>query len=130
MPRTDLYASTRVKSYLLLTSIAIITILGLPTSAHAHFSYSDPRIIHVAEYGKDQSVILIRMPAPLALLPDDWQGSDDTRDPPFGLVQGDQTVLNLTAVANGGAAMREQLNKAVTLWAGGRHVGTRVEQWR
>ncbi|MCA9233492.1 MAG: HupE/UreJ family protein, partial [Planctomycetales bacterium] len=39
-------------------------------------------------------------------------------------------VLNLTAVANGGAAMREQLNKAVTLWAGGRHVGTRVEQWR
>jgi hypothetical protein len=53
----------------------------LPDRADAHFSYADPRIVHIAENDEGGIAILVRMPAPLALLPADWQGAEDTRIP-------------------------------------------------
>lgn len=109
---------------------ALFALIVLPHSAHAHFSYSDPRIIHVAQEDGQDAVILIRMPAPLALLPADWQGREETRLPPFGARANDETVLDLSAAVAGNAALANRLQEALTLWVDGRKVETRVDDVR
>lgn len=98
--------------------------------ADAHFSYSDPRIVHVAEQDDDRAVILIRMPAPLVLLPNDWRGTEEARLPPFAVVDGGETVLDLAAVAEKDVALRTRLTEAISLWVAGSRVETQVEQVR
>ncbi|WP_170402127.1 HupE/UreJ family protein [Ruegeria arenilitoris] len=112
------------------TVMALLMLYGLPQGADAHFSYSDPRIIHIAEKGGDQSIVLIRMPAPLALLPDDWQGQNDTRLPPFSVRKGADIFLDEQAVENTGSELRNLLNQSVSVWIDGRKSTTKVEQFR
>jgi hypothetical protein len=65
-----------------LVALAVIMLSAQSTAAH-FLTNSNPRIVHVAQTGDEETVILVRMPAPLALLPDDWAGQDDPRLPLF-----------------------------------------------
>jgi len=98
-------------------------------AARAHFSYSDPRIVHVMERDGD-AVVLIRMPAPLPLLPEDWQGADDTRVPPFGMASDDAVVLDPAALFEGNDDLRDVLRDSITLRVDGQQIGNRVERYR
>ncbi|MEP3333283.1 HupE/UreJ family protein [Sedimentitalea sp.] len=99
---------------LILPVIASIT----PQSALAHFSYSDPRIIDVIEGTDGGVVVLMRLPAPLALLPSDWRGSDETRLPPFASQPNGEAVLDAAALSGDGADLRTVLGQSLTLWTG------------
>ena len=125
-----LQAIARSKRCVLLICLACLATSGLAGIASAHFSYADPRIVHLAERSDGSLVLLVRMPAPLALLPDDWKGADETRLPPFGQKLGDATVLNRSAVASGDAALRDRLRGALALWVDGQRAETRVENYR
>jgi len=98
-------------------------------AARAHFSYSDPRIVLVMERDGD-AVVLIRMPAPLPLLPEDWQGADDTRVPPFGMTSDDAVVLDPAALSEGNDDLRDVLRDSITLQVDGQQIGNRVERYR
>ncbi|MEL7013079.1 MAG: hypothetical protein AAFO72_07335, partial [Pseudomonadota bacterium] len=88
-----MFGTLRLISRLVALTILVCLHL-LPDRAEAHFSYADPRIVHIAEDHAGGIVILVRMPAPLALLPADWQGAEDTRTPPFVLRDGGETYLD------------------------------------
>lgn len=91
--RTGLHAA---HGWVMALILSLATMIA-PQNARAHFSYSDPRIIHVTE-GVDGGVeIFMRMPAPLALLPEDWKGSGDTRLPPFAVLTGSGAALDVSA---------------------------------
>lgn len=123
----DVPLIARVRACLLLSAITIICLPGL---AQAHFSYSDPRIVHVAENGQGGAVIYIRMPAPLALLPDDWQGAEDPRIiPPYALLVDEEVVLDITAVSNADAALHTRLADSIALWTGDRRADLRVTRY-
>ncbi len=109
---------------------ALFVLFGLSETAHAHFSYSDPRVLHVAEREDGQVIIMIRMPAPLALLPEDWRGTEETRTPPFARKVGDETILDINAVAARDAALRDLLNDGLVFSLNGGPVETRVEEFR
>lgn len=104
----------------------------LPDRAEAHFSYADPRIVHIAETEAGEIVILIRMPAPLALLPDDWQGAEDDRVPPFGIRTEVDILLDQTAFRTDEARLDALLLSGLTLWSGDTHIEPvvgRVSAW-
>ena len=122
--------SLRSDGCAILSVLAFMVGICLAENANAHFSYSDPRIIHMTAHENGQSVILVRMPAPLALLPDDWKGVEDKRVPPFGSVENGNTVLDPAAIADGEAVLRARLNESVELWIGGQRAETRVEAFR
>ncbi|GAA0415854.1 hypothetical protein GCM10009133_25410 [Cocleimonas flava] len=103
---------------------------SIPTIAFAHFSYSDPRIVHVAQQTNDSSVVLIRMPAPLVLLPDDWKVGEESTTPPYSLESEGKTILDLSTVTKSDAILRKQLNHAVELWVGNKRADTNVEGFR
>ncbi len=93
-----------------------VCLLLLPQRVDAHFSYSDPRIVHVTESDKHALVILLRMPAPLALLPADWQGSKDTRLPPFAMHHAEYLFLDLNALRANQDAFHQLLLDGLTVW--------------
>ena len=79
------------------TVVLVLCAVGFvvtPYKSKAHFSYADPRIVHIGETDDGHLVILIRMPVPLALLPADWQGVIESRVPPFGVQIGDEVFLD------------------------------------
>lgn len=119
----------RVLSLLRILFLAILVSAMAPDRAQAHFSYSDPRIIHLAERD-GETVILLRMPAPLALLPEDWKGADDPRVPPFGRRNGDAIALDSAAVVANDAGLRTLLRNSVSLLTEDRQSEMRVEQYR
>lgn len=123
-------AQSYLLAWIVYTVVALPMLFGLPQGANAHFSYSDPRIIHIAENGGDQSIVLIRMPAPLALLPDDWQGQNDTRLPPFGVRNGTDIFLDTDAVENRKAELEKTLNQSLFIWMSGRESEFQIEQFR
>lgn len=93
--------------------------LLLPLRAEAHFSYSDPRIVHIATNEVGQIAILIRMPAPLAFLPADWQGMEETRTPPFGTRAADDILLDPKKLRDEEQAFHRRLSEGLTLWING-----------
>lgn len=48
----------------------------------SHFSHFEPRIIHLYPDNQD-TTILMRMPQPLILLGDNWQGIDSKQNIPY-----------------------------------------------
>lgn len=52
------------------------------STAQAHFTHFEPRIIHLYQDNQD-TVALMRMPLPLILLDNTWQGIDSNQDLPF-----------------------------------------------
>ncbi|WP_067869161.1 HupE/UreJ family protein [Neptuniibacter marinus] len=50
--------------------------------AQAHFTHFEPRIIHLYQDNQD-TIALMRMPLPLVLLDNTWQGIDSNQDLPF-----------------------------------------------
>ncbi|WP_171181509.1 HupE/UreJ family protein [Ruegeria sp. HKCCD8929] len=128
--QTSLCLMHKSNGFRCLLASLFLALFCLSCAANAHFSYSDPRIIHIAERDEGGSVVLIRMPAPLALLPDDWQGSAEQRLPPFGADFNGETVLDVSAVTRGDAALRDRLRRAVALWIGGLPADARVDQYR
>ncbi len=91
----------------------------LPLPAEAHFSYSDPRVVHIAENEAGQIAVFIRMPAPLALLPADWQGVEETRIPPFGTRTADEILLNPQTLRDEEQAFHRRLSGGMTIWING-----------
>lgn len=112
-------------------SILIATLLAFltPHAVRAHFSYSDPRIIHVAESGGDL-MFLMRLPAPLALLPDDWQGQAETRLPPFASAPGGEVLLDPRGLDLSDPALMDALNRLLTVESDGRPVALDVRAIR
>lgn len=104
--------------------------LCMPKAAQAHFSYSDPRIIHIAQDGPDRAEILIRMPAPLALLPDDWQGQEETRLPPFGVKSGEEVFLDTQAIKARRPELETLLKRSILIRTEGGYVQTQLEHVR
>lgn len=118
--------TARALTWGIVTMVAGLVGIGL---AAAHFSYSDPRIIHLAPEDGG-AVALIRLPGPLALLPDDWQGQAETRLPPFAADLDGDTVLDRDAVAKDRAALMARLADALTLEVDGRSVRAEVQAVR
>jgi hypothetical protein len=52
------------------------------SSAFSHFSHFEPRIIHLYQDNQD-TIILMRMPLPLVLLDENWQGIDSKQSIPY-----------------------------------------------
>lgn len=52
------------------------------SSAFSHFSHFEPRIIHLYQDNQD-TIILMRMPLPLVLLDENWQGINSNQDIPW-----------------------------------------------
>lgn len=66
----------------LLGVVLSLLIWAAAAQAQAHFTHFEPRIIHVsAQQGGVQ--LLLRMPLPLLLLDEDWQGGDSAQAVPF-----------------------------------------------
>ncbi|WP_170386494.1 HupE/UreJ family protein [Ruegeria atlantica] len=122
--------NTRNTPILIGVAVLLLALCWWPQRGYAHFSYSDPRIIHIVDDGEDQALVLIRMPAPLALLPDDWQGQSETRVPPFGITDGADIFLDAHAVENNTSELRDILYRSVSIWINGRRSNTKVEQFR
>lgn len=108
----------------------LFVVLIIPGLAHAHFSYSDPRIIHLVEQDSSHSSVLVRMPAPLAFLPDDWSGEEDARIPPFAVESQGTILLDAEAINISRETIKRQLDKVLTLSVNGHDVNTRVTQFR
>lgn len=100
----------RPLSFAVLALTALLSCIAMPKPATAHFSYSDPRIVHIAENDDGHLVILVRMPAPLALLPADWQGGADTGLTPFSFREGAEVFLDRDALR----LKRERLHRLLT----------------
>ncbi|WP_298975536.1 HupE/UreJ family protein [uncultured Roseobacter sp.] len=98
----------------------------MPDRATAHFSYSDPRVVHITETEDGAVAILMRMPAPLALLPGDWQGTEETRLPPFGARVGDQIVLDPQTLRDDETAFHQLLSEGLTVWIDGSPQGATI----
>ncbi|WP_420326204.1 HupE/UreJ family protein [Mameliella sp.] len=98
--------------------IAILFALVAPQVARAHFSYSDPRIIHVTEVPEGLAIFM-RLPAPLALLPDDWQGRSETRLPPFAAEADGAVMLDPAALDLSDARVRTALERVLRLYVDG-----------
>ncbi|WP_299632453.1 HupE/UreJ family protein [uncultured Roseobacter sp.] len=103
----------------LLVIVSAACLQVIPDRAAAHFSYSDPRVVHIIETEAGEVAILMRMPAPLALLPGDWQGAADNRLPPFGARVGDQIVLDPRTLRTEEAALHQLLSEGLTIWIDG-----------
>ena len=110
----------------LLLAVGFVT---LPQGARAHFSYSDPRIIHVTDAAGDV-YILMRLPAPLALLPGDWQGQAETRLPPFALDERGKAMLDGSALNASKGAFAAALRGAVEVEVNGLRVRPEVRAFR
>lgn len=123
---------TRLRAAQFWLALLIVPVLAsiTPQSAAAHFSYSDPRIIHVVEGGDDGVVVLMRLPAPLALLPTDWQGQEETRLPPFATRLGGEAVLDADALVQSGAGINTVLGQSLTLWVDGHPIVPTVTDYR
>lgn len=108
-----------------LSAVALLILLTLtclqlfPQQATAHFSYADPRIVHVAEDAEGEMIILVRMPAPLALLPADWQGETETRLPPFGIGDVGKVLLDQSALRTDEAEFHRLLTEGFSVWVEG-----------
>ncbi|WP_417522809.1 HupE/UreJ family protein [Marinovum sp.] len=109
--------------------IAALLAFATPHVAHAHFSYSDPRIIHVTET-QGELAVLMRLPVPLALLPDDWQGRAETGLPPFTFAAGDEVMLDPGALDIADPELRGALSRLLTLEIGGRAEASEVRAIR
>lgn len=103
----------------LLTLVLVVCCQIIPDRAAAHFSYSDPRIVHATETENGEIAILVRMPAPLALLPADWQGAEETRLPPFATRGADEIVLDPQTLRSQEVAFHELLSQGLTVWIDG-----------
>ncbi|MEH6649889.1 MAG: HupE/UreJ family protein [Motiliproteus sp.] len=80
----------------LLNVVFSLLIWAAATQAQAHFTHFEPRIIHVSpQQGGVQ--LLLRMPLPLLLLDEDWQGGDSGQAIPFTQRErvGDQWVYRI-----------------------------------
>ena len=98
-----------------MTLMLSLAVMIAPQEARAHFSYSDPRIIHVTE-GADGGVeIFMRMPAPLALLPEDWKGSAETRLPPLAVSTGNGPVLSVSALGQTNPELAAVLERSLSV---------------
>jgi hypothetical protein len=62
-------------------TFALFTLLFC-SIAQAHFTHFEPRIIHLYQDNQD-TIALMRMPLPLVLLDNTWQGIDSNQDLPF-----------------------------------------------
>lgn len=94
--------------------LALLVMLW-PWGAQAHFSYSDPRIIHLAEDDTGGTVVLMRLPAPLALLPSDWQGNEESRSPPFARIVDGVPMLDPAALDRSRADLEAVLEQSIQL---------------
>jgi len=104
--------------------------LGLAV-AHAHVIFdADPRIIYVSEQDNSEVLVLVRMPVPLALLPDDWKGHEDPRIPPFGSISENGTKLDLSAVVKNRSALETLLRNGMSISIGGEEVELHIEEYR
>ncbi|WP_299409226.1 HupE/UreJ family protein [uncultured Roseobacter sp.] len=110
----------------LLAIVLAACLQAIPDRAAAHFSYSDPRVVHIIETEAGEVAILVRMPAPLALLPGDWQGAADTRMPPFGARVGDEIVLDPQTLRDEEAAFHQLLSEGLTVWSDGSPQNTTI----
>jgi hypothetical protein len=110
-------------------ALAVIMLSAQSTAAH-FLTNSNPRIVHVAQTGDEETVILVRMPAPLALLPDDWAGQDDPRLPLFATRRDGDLVLKPVTLAQHDAAVRALLEKSLTLTLSGEPFVARVAGYR
>lgn len=99
-----------------LVAIAVTCLQILPQRALAHFSYSDPRVVHVTEGAAGDMIVLVRMPAPLALLPANWQGASETRLPPFGRGQEDDVLLDQGSLRTQKIQLHQRLSDGLTVW--------------
>ncbi|MEM1079895.1 MAG: HupE/UreJ family protein [Pseudomonadota bacterium] len=72
--------------------------------------------MHIAETEAGEIVILVRMPAPLALLPSDWQGEAETRLPPFSFREGQEILLDLDATRSEQALFHRMLTDGLSVW--------------
>lgn len=61
--------------------LALILII-YSSSVFSHFSHFEPRIIHLYQDNQD-TIILMRMPLPLILLDENWQGIDSKQNIPY-----------------------------------------------
>ena len=50
-----------------------------PQNACAHFNHFQPRVVHIAQEGRDID-IFVRIPLPLLLLPENWKGMSKGQD--------------------------------------------------
>lgn len=116
----------------LLPVIAVLAAMVLSVqTASAHFlTNANPRIVHVAQSGADEMVILVRMPAPLAFLPGDWAGQDDTRLPPFTMKRDGDLALTPASLSTNDAAVRALLNGSLSLSLSGKPIAMQVTQYR
>lgn len=96
-----------------------LCLMLIPLELKAHFSYSDPRIVHVAETDAGEMAILIRMPAPLALLPQDWRGAEETRLPPFGTRAAGDIMLDPQTLHDEQSAFHKHLSAGLIVWIDG-----------
>lgn len=90
-------------------------LLASPQPAAAHFSYADPRIVHIAENEAGEIVVLVRMPAPLALLPADWQGAEEARLPPFARRDGEDVLLDARLIQSEQVAFHRLLEDGMSV---------------
>ncbi|SFA84693.1 Hydrogenase/urease accessory protein HupE [Poseidonocella pacifica] len=109
--RTVLHAAHGRVMALMLSLATMIA----PQEARAHFSYSDPRIIHVTENADGNVEIFMRMPVPLALLPEDWKGNAETRLPPFAVSTGNSAALDVSALDLTNPELAAVLERSLTV---------------
>lgn len=116
----------------LLPVIAVLAAMVLSVqTASAHFlTNANPRIVHVAQSGTDETVILVRMPAPLAFLPGDWAGQDDTRLPPFTMKRDGDLALTPASLSKNDAAVRALLSGSLSVSLSGKPIAMQVTQYR
>ncbi len=121
----------RMRTCFLPVIVALALIVLTVQTAAAHFlTNSNPRIVHLAQSGGDETVILVRMPAPLAFLPDDWEGQDDIRLPPFAMKRDGDLALAPANLSRNDAAVRALLNGSLSLSLSGKAVAMQVTQYR
>jgi len=79
----SLASGGRLGRNLRVAATSCLLLLGMMAGlAQAHFTHFEPRIIHLsAQQGGVQ--LLLRMPLPLLLLNEDWQGADSGQAVPF-----------------------------------------------
>ncbi|MDD9745279.1 MULTISPECIES: HupE/UreJ family protein [Marinovum] len=109
--------------------IGALLAFATPHIARAHFSYSDPRIIHVTET-RGELAVLMRLPAPLALLPDDWQGRAETGLPPFAFAMGDEALIDPNALDLADPGVQAALSRLLMLEIDGRAVTPEIRAIR
>ena len=63
-------------------NILALFLLIFSSTLHAHFTHFEPRIIHLYQEQKD-TIILMRMPLPLILLNEQWEGIDKEQNIPY-----------------------------------------------